>query len=316
MRGHHDLGSSAIESLHDRVAWLPDPVPLLPSTCQSDDLNPFSHEAAGSDMNDQQSHPELDATASDPEDADAESAPESDTTDESATSDDAAASTEESTDEIADTVADRDPEAVAADIADLRATVDDLESQLEDREERIDELESALKHTKADYQNYKKRAQREKERYRERATRDLVERLLDVRDNLQRALDHGDDLEAGLESTLRQFDRVFENEGVERVDPDPGAEIDPERHEVLATIDADEPADTVAEVHRAGYVMAGTVLRPAQIAASQGSEDDDGEDTTTEDGDTGTDDPANATDEETTDTDASTDDTNDSSDEN
>lgn len=69
----------------------------------------------------------------------------------------------------------------------------------------------------------------------------------------------------------------MERENVEVVEPAPGEETDPQRHEVLMRVEADQPEGTVADVHRPGYEMAGTVLRAAQVTVSEGSGDGDGE---------------------------------------
>jgi molecular chaperone GrpE len=107
-----------------------------------------------------------------------------------------------------------------------------------------------------------------------RATESLLERFLSVRDNLQRAIDQDEDVDIrdGVESTLRQFDDVLDAEGIERIEPEAGADVDPHRHEVLARVDAEVPADTVAEVHRPGYAMEDSVLREAQVTVSEASE--------------------------------------------
>jgi molecular chaperone GrpE len=175
-----------------------------------------------------------------------------------------------------------DPELVerveAADAESLAREIEALESQLDARDEEIDELESRLARKQADFQNYKKRQEERTEEIRERATEDLIERLLGVRDNLERALDQDEDadIRSGIESTLAQFDEELERENVAVIEPVPGEETDPTRHEVLMQVDSDQPEGTVDAVHRPGYEMAGTVLRPAQVTVSDGSADADG----------------------------------------
>ncbi|WP_247008110.1 nucleotide exchange factor GrpE [Halorientalis litorea] len=179
-------------------------------------------------------------------------------------------------DDLVERVADADPEQMAREVASLRMRVDSLESQLETREEEVEELESQLARTKADFQNYKKRMDKRREEEKQRATEDLVTRLLDVRDNLVRALeqDEGADIRDGIETTLRQFDEELDHENVETVDPQPGDEVDPQRHEVLLRVESDQPDGTVAEVHRPGYEMAGKVIRTAQVTVSEGGAGD------------------------------------------
>jgi molecular chaperone GrpE len=175
--------------------------------------------------------------------------------------------------ELVDRVAESDPESVARELAALRTRVDGLEDQLEAREAEVDELTEKLKRKQAEFQNYKKRMEKRREEEKQRATEDLVTRLLDVRDNLQRALEQDEDadIRGGVESTLRSFDEVLEGENVEVVEPEPGDAVDPHRHEVLVRVDSDQPEGAIADVHRPGYEMAGKVIREAQVTVSDGS---------------------------------------------
>jgi len=165
-------------------------------------------------------------------------------------------------------------EALAGDVEALRDRAADLEATVEDREAELEELTERLQRTQADFQNYKKRAEQRREDLKERATEDLVERLLDVRDNLARALEQddadADDLRDGVSATLRSLDDVLEDEGVVQVDPEPGDDVDPHRHEVLMRVESDRPEGTVDEVYRPGYEMADAVLRTAQVTVSEG----------------------------------------------
>lgn len=166
-----------------------------------------------------------------------------------------------------------DPETIAKELASLRTRVDGFEGKLEERDEEIDELETKLKRKQADFQNYKKRMKKRREQEQARATEDLVTKLLDVRDNLQRALEQDDDVDIrdGVESTLRQFDDVLDAENVDVIEPEPGTEVDPQYHQVLAQVDSEQPEGTIDDVHRLGYVMAEKVLREAQVTVSDGS---------------------------------------------
>jgi molecular chaperone GrpE len=179
--------------------------------------------------------------------------------------------------DLVERVAEADPELVAAELLVLRERVDHLQQSVAQHKEEVEDLESRLARKQADFQNYKQREQERLEDEKQRATEDLVTRLLDVRDNLARALDQDEDadIRGGVESTLRQLDTEFDRENVERIDPEPGEETDPQRHEVLMRVDSDQPEGTVADVHRPGYEMAGKVLRAAQVTVSEG----DGEST-------------------------------------
>ncbi len=157
----------------------------------------------------------------------------------------------------------------------------DLAAALESAEAEVDDLTSRLKRAHADFENYKKRVERREDELRERATEQLVERLLSVRDDLQRAVEEDDqsaaDLREGIELTLRELDRILDAEGVEEIAPDPGDEPDPHRHEVMMRTEADQPAETIAEVFEPGYEQGGKVLRPAKVTVSDGPPDETAE---------------------------------------
>jgi molecular chaperone GrpE len=162
--------------------------------------------------------------------------------------------------------------------ADIEEHLVDIESSRQEAEAETEELQSKLKRKQADFQNYKKRAKKRQDQIEERATEDLVERLLDVHENLKRAVedDHEnvESLREGVELTLKELDRVLDEENVDEIDPEPGTEVDPQRHEVMMRVDSDQPEDTIADVYRAGYEMGDKVLQSAQITVSDGGESD------------------------------------------
>ncbi|MFB6353115.1 MAG: nucleotide exchange factor GrpE [Halobacteriales archaeon] len=187
-------------------------------------------------------------------------------------------STDPAHDELVARVAAHD-EALAAEVADLAVRVAALEAELAEQTATTEELESKLKRARADFQNYKKRMKQRQEELRERATEDLVERLLDVRDNLVRALEQDEDADIrdGVEATLASFDRVLDDEDVSAIEPGPGEAVEPDRHEVvLREEDGDQPPGTIERVYRPGYELAGSVLRPAQVTVSEAPDDEDG----------------------------------------
>jgi len=172
-------------------------------------------------------------------------------------------------DDLAARVAEFDDD-LASEVADLEARAESLATDLEAAREEVEDLTERLKRKQADFQNYKKRAKKRQEQIRETATEDFVERVVTVRDNMVRALDQDEDadIRPGVESTLTEFDRILEDEGVSVIDPDPGVEVDPHRHEVMMRVEADQPSGTVADVYQPGYEMGEKVIRAAQITVS------------------------------------------------
>ena len=171
----------------------------------------------------------------------------------------------------------------------LQADLEEADAEIEEYEAEIEDLESRLKRKQADFQNYKKRAKKRQQQIKDRATEDLVERLIGVRDDLKRALEEGsgdaESLQQGVEMTLREFDRILEDENVSEIDPEPGTETDPQRHEVMMQIDSDLPEGTIADVFTPGYEMGEKVIQNAQVTVSNGELE--GDDERNDDGDAG-----------------------------
>jgi molecular chaperone GrpE len=172
---------------------------------------------------------------------------------------------------LAAAVAEHD-EALAREVAALEAELAETREALRERDEEVEELTSKLARVKADFSNYKERAKRKQEEIRERASEALVERLAPVRNDLLRALDQdeGSDLRPGVESTLEKFDEVLAEEGVEAIDPEPGEEVDPARHQVMLRVDSDRPEGAIHEVYEPGYEMGDRVLSEAKVTVSTG----------------------------------------------
>ncbi|MDS0258037.1 nucleotide exchange factor GrpE [Haloarcula sp. S1CR25-12] len=173
--------------------------------------------------------------------------------------------------DLVDRIAESDPEEIARELAALRSRNETLETEVEELEDKTEELGDKLKRKQAEFQNYKKRMKKRREEEKQRATEDLVGRILDVRDNLERALEQDEDTEirSGVESTLRQLDDVLQAENVAVIDPEPGEDVDPTQHQVLANVESEEEPGAIAEVHRPGYEMADKVLREAQVTVSE-----------------------------------------------
>jgi molecular chaperone GrpE len=150
----------------------------------------------------------------------------------------------------------------ATDLAAAQAAAEvevDLEVAAVARER--DEYLDALRRLQADFENYKKRVEKQKIEHVERAAGELVSKILPVCDTADLAIAHG-----GGEEVKQIWTALFdalEREGLERIDP-VGVPFDPTVHDAVAH----EPGDgepEVVEVMRAGYRWKGRVLRPAMV---------------------------------------------------
>jgi molecular chaperone GrpE len=177
---------------------------------------------------------------------------------------------------------------------------DDVEVVFEDsvpaaepaaREERPDapvedpKLRERLLRLQADFENFKKRTERERVDHFRYATFELVARILPVLDNLERAMAAAgpsaarDALVTGVALIHRQLITELEVEGLRPMES-VGELFDPVRHEAVATDpDSPMPPHTVTEVFRRGYFLHDRVLRPAMVRvrvdASEGAATDD-----------------------------------------
>ena len=121
----------------------------------------------------------------------------------------------------------------------------------------------------AEFDNFRKRVDREREEYRLVGAEDFIRDLLPVLDNFERALEHADDdsgaFHQGVEMIAKQFKDTLERRGVAEVNPE-GQQFDPELHEAVQRVeDSDQPAGTVAFVMVKGYTMGDRLIRPAMV---------------------------------------------------
>jgi molecular chaperone GrpE len=156
--------------------------------------------------------------------------------------------------------------------AELRRVEGELKKLAEERQDLTDKLARRT----ADFDNFRKRTERERTEIYNRSLGEVVRRLLPVLDNLQRALDAERLVEVkeseefrhflhGVELINRQLGGVLEGLGVEVV-PTVGERFDPHVHEAVATeeTDAHEP-DTVTQEMQRGYRLGDKLLRPAMV---------------------------------------------------
>ena len=131
-----------------------------------------------------------------------------------------------------------------------------------------DQLVDRLARLQAEFENARKRGEREKIEFREYATGNVVEQFLPVLDNFELALKSAataEQLRSGVELIVKQMEGVLNQLQVTAV-PTLGAEFDPRLHEALGTVERlDLPDQHVAEEIRRGYRLRERLLRPALV---------------------------------------------------
>lgn len=132
----------------------------------------------------------------------------------------------------------------------------------------VGELRERLMRTLADFDNYRKRTEREKRTLRRFANFDVFKDFLGVLDNFERAMESSgsaEDLKQGLEMIVRQHGEILRRHGVERVES-VGRPFDPTVHEAVAREESTEvEVPTVTKEMQKGYLLHDRLLRPAMV---------------------------------------------------
>lgn len=140
-------------------------------------------------------------------------------------------------------------------------------------DDEVKKLHDRYLRTLADFENYRKRADREKMEYYKQALAGLTKDLLPVLDNFDRALDHaeeGDDFHRGVLLIYKQLFDVLQKYGLKPF-AESGVPFDPNIHEAVVTEnDPSLPNHTVKEVLQKGYVLQDKLLRPALVKVAVG----------------------------------------------
>jgi molecular chaperone GrpE len=149
---------------------------------------------------------------------------------------------------------------------------------LTSKAEKADEYLSLAQRTKADFENYRKRATREAAAAQERGAIKLALELLPAVDNLERALAHAADSAENADDTATFFSGIrhvhadvlgaLKRAGIEAYSPE-GEPFDPQYHEAVAQASVDgAESGTVVEVFQRGYRRGENVLRPARVVVA------------------------------------------------
>ena len=142
------------------------------------------------------------------------------------------------------------------------------QTELEQLKAERDRLLDRLARLQAEFENARKRAERERAEYREFATGSVAEQFLPVLDNLELALKSTgsvEQLRSGVSLIVKQMEEILEKMRVKAV-PTVGEVFDPRIHEALGTVERDDlPDQHVAEEIRRGYRIRERLVRPALV---------------------------------------------------
>jgi molecular chaperone GrpE len=150
--------------------------------------------------------------------------------------------------------------------------IDALKRQLEDAEAKLAESVEGWQRAQADFQNYKKRVERDNELIYASMKSDIIKKVLPALDDLERALQNRPAEDAwanGIELIARKLQNMLDVEGIKRIEA-AGAEFDPKFHEAIShEHNEDFQSGHVIEVVQNGYMLGERVIRPALVRVAQ-----------------------------------------------
>ena len=153
--------------------------------------------------------------------------------------------------------------------------IGELKKKLEEKEKEIKEHHDRLLRLAADFENYKKRAAKDKEDWTKFANEDVIRAILPFIDNLERAVNHAQKIAdtgvliEGVRLTIQQILQTLNKFGVSSFQS-VGKPFDPTVHEAMLVVETDqhEPNQVVEEFQK-GYLLNDRLLRPATVSVSK-----------------------------------------------
>jgi len=152
--------------------------------------------------------------------------------------------------------------------------IEKLKEELKKAEEERAVLYEKLLRLSAEFDNFRKRTQRELERFKELANETIIKELLLILDNFERALkaaEEGSSLETfveGVKLIYRQFKETLKKFGVEEIEAE-GMEFDPNVHEAVMQVEDEEKDNVVVQEVQKGYKLKGKLIRPSKVVVAK-----------------------------------------------
>lgn len=147
--------------------------------------------------------------------------------------------------------------------------VKEKDKRIDALDAEVDDLLSRMQRLQADFVNYRKRSQREKEEMSLKGKIELASEILPVIDNFERALNSADEsteFYSGVEMIYTQLLKLLSDQDIEEISAE-GEEFDPEFHEAIMKVDAENEDEEgkVVEVIQKGFILDERVIRPAMV---------------------------------------------------
>ena len=159
--------------------------------------------------------------------------------------------------------------------ADVQKIIEEAEARTAEAEKKASENLDLAKRIQADFDNYRKRTQKDNEEFRRYATESFITDMLGILDDLERALAHADaksDLAIGVGGIRSNLMRLLVSKGLAEIPTDTG--FDPKVHEAFCVQDGEDDGKIV-EVFQRGYRIGDRVIRYAKVKVTKKKEKED-----------------------------------------
>lgn len=144
-------------------------------------------------------------------------------------------------------------------------------NELQSKQQELDELTDRYKRILAEFENHKKRSQKEREGLYNSVLGDIIEVILPILDNLENAVKvetSDENYKKGIELVLKQFQDVLKSKGVEEIKA-LGETFDPELHEAVSSVQDDSKGEKeIVQEYRKGYKIGHRVIRHSMVVVA------------------------------------------------
>jgi molecular chaperone GrpE len=154
-----------------------------------------------------------------------------------------------------------------SDIQEKNENIQKKDEEIHNLEDKVEDYHSQLLRLQADFDNYKKRSEKQIKEYIKYANEGLILKIIDAYEDLERALksDKSHDLKEGVEMIHKKLKDILEGEGLCEIESS-GKKFDPYKHEALMVEDHDDYDDgTVIEELGKGYTLDSKVIKYSKV---------------------------------------------------
>ncbi|MEM4260168.1 MAG: nucleotide exchange factor GrpE [Candidatus Woesearchaeota archaeon] len=145
--------------------------------------------------------------------------------------------------------------------------IDSLQKQIDEKEEKIKEYIETLQRLQAEFENFKKREEKDKKENKKYSNAEFIKKLLPVIDSFEIALKNSNNIEnfrKGIELIYSQLISILKEQGLRKIESY-NQEFDPYKHEVILIEDSEKKEGTILEELQTGYMLNDMVIRHSKV---------------------------------------------------